>query len=166
MCKPVLVRFSPPISPCGLGRGKGGDCAYSWRNHHCRAAIAGRCDCRSAAIQAVDTNPGLRRARCRCSLAELHRCAVGRLHIPSSHRSCRTFLDPTLAAITMGTVGVALFDRQFGRNQAFNSAGNVAAASLDRWRQLSLWKSRHLHYRSRAHNSYSHRSYGHQAQRD
>ena len=71
-----------------------------------------------------------------------------------------------LAAITMGTVGVALFDRQFGRNQAFNSAANVAAASLDRWRQLSLWKSRHLHYRSRAHNSYSHRSYGHQAQRD
>lgn len=38
------------------------------------------------------------------------------------------FLGPTLAAITMGLVGVKLFDRQFGRNQGFNSAGNVASA--------------------------------------
>ncbi len=40
------------------------------------------------------------------------------------------FLAPTLAAITMGLVGVRLFDRQFGTNQAFNSAGNVACALL------------------------------------
>lgn len=38
------------------------------------------------------------------------------------------FLAPTLAAITMGLVGKNLFDRQFGKNQAFNSAGNVACA--------------------------------------
>jgi MFS family permease len=38
------------------------------------------------------------------------------------------FLGPTLAAITMGLVGKELFDRQFGKNQAFNSAGNVACA--------------------------------------
>jgi MFS family permease len=40
------------------------------------------------------------------------------------------FLGPTLAAITMGIVGVAGFDRQFGRNQGFNSAGNLVAAAL------------------------------------
>lgn len=38
------------------------------------------------------------------------------------------FLAPTLAAITMGLVGPRLFDRQFGKNQSFNSAGNVACA--------------------------------------
>ncbi len=40
------------------------------------------------------------------------------------------FLGPTLAAITMGIVGAAAFDRQFGRNQGFNSAGNLFAAAL------------------------------------
>jgi predicted MFS family arabinose efflux permease len=40
------------------------------------------------------------------------------------------FLGPTLAAITMGIVGVKFFDRQFGRNQGFNSAGNLFAAAL------------------------------------
>ena len=40
------------------------------------------------------------------------------------------FLGPTLAAITMGMVGVTFFDRQFGKNQSFNSAGNVACALL------------------------------------
>jgi MFS family permease len=40
------------------------------------------------------------------------------------------FLGPTLAAITMGIVGVTFFDRQFGKNQSFNSAGNVACALL------------------------------------
>src|ERR1700761_6383858 len=40
------------------------------------------------------------------------------------------FLAPTLAAITMGLVGVSLFDRQFGKNQSFNSAGNVFCALL------------------------------------
>jgi len=39
------------------------------------------------------------------------------------------FLGPTIAAITMGVVGVKLFDAQFGRNQGFNSAGNLFAAA-------------------------------------
>ena len=38
------------------------------------------------------------------------------------------FLGPTLAAVTMGIVGVTFFDRQFGKNQSFNSAGNVVCA--------------------------------------
>ena len=40
------------------------------------------------------------------------------------------FLAPTVAAITLGIIGAKGFDRQFGRNQAFNSAGNVFAALL------------------------------------
>jgi hypothetical protein len=40
------------------------------------------------------------------------------------------FLAPTLAAVTMGLIGVELFDRQFGKNQSFNSAGNVVCALL------------------------------------
>ena len=40
------------------------------------------------------------------------------------------FLAPTLAAITMGLVGRKLFDRQFGKNQSFNSGGNVFCALL------------------------------------
>lgn len=40
------------------------------------------------------------------------------------------FLGPTLAAVTMGMVGVTFFDRQFGKNQSLNSAGNVACALL------------------------------------
>jgi MFS family permease len=40
------------------------------------------------------------------------------------------FLAPTIAAITLGIVGARLFDRQFGKNQAFNSAGNVFTAIL------------------------------------
>jgi MFS family permease len=40
------------------------------------------------------------------------------------------FLGPTLAAVTMGIVGLTFFDRQFGKNQSFNSAGNVACALL------------------------------------
>lgn len=40
------------------------------------------------------------------------------------------FLGPTVAAITLGILGAKGFDRQFGKNQAFNSAGNVFAALL------------------------------------
>ena len=40
------------------------------------------------------------------------------------------FIGPLLAAITLGMVGKQAFDRQFGRNQAVNSAGNVFAALL------------------------------------
>src|SRR5882762_6167923 len=40
------------------------------------------------------------------------------------------FLGPTVAAITLGIVGAGAFDKQFGTNQAFNSAGNVFAALL------------------------------------
>ncbi len=35
---------------------------------------------------------------------------------------------PAICAISLGIVGHRLFDRRQGRNQAFNSAGNVAAA--------------------------------------
>lgn len=40
------------------------------------------------------------------------------------------FLGPTVAAITLGIVGAGAFDKQFGKNQAFNSAGNVFTALL------------------------------------
>jgi len=40
------------------------------------------------------------------------------------------FLGPTVAAITLGIVGAAAFDKQFGKNQAFNAAGNVFTALL------------------------------------
>jgi MFS family permease len=40
------------------------------------------------------------------------------------------FLGPTVAAITLGIVGSAAFDKQFGKNQAFNAAGNVFTALL------------------------------------
>ncbi|MCU1241637.1 MAG: arabinose efflux permease family protein [Candidatus Acidoferrum typicum] len=43
------------------------------------------------------------------------------------------FLAPTVAAITLGIIGNAGFDRQFGENQAFNSAGNVFTAILVAW---------------------------------
>jgi MFS family permease len=38
------------------------------------------------------------------------------------------FMLPTVAAITLGIVGAKAFDKQFGKNQAFNSAGNVFTA--------------------------------------
>jgi len=40
------------------------------------------------------------------------------------------FLGPTVAAITLGIVGASAFGKQFGKNQAFNSAGNVFTALL------------------------------------
>src|ERR1700723_2227128 len=40
------------------------------------------------------------------------------------------FLGPTLAAVTMGVVGVTFFDRQFGKNPSSNSSGNVVCALL------------------------------------
>lgn len=40
------------------------------------------------------------------------------------------FLGPTVASMTLGIVGAKAFDSQFGRNQAFNSAGNVFTALL------------------------------------
>jgi len=40
------------------------------------------------------------------------------------------FLAPTVAAITLGMVGAGAFDKQFGKNQGFNSAGNVFTALL------------------------------------
>ncbi len=43
------------------------------------------------------------------------------------------FLGPAVTAITLGIVGTAGFDRQFGRNQSFNSAGNVCTALLIAW---------------------------------
>src|SRR5467141_351365 len=41
-----------------------------------------------------------------------------------------TFLAPTVTAITLGIVGAGAFDKQFGKNQAFNSAGNVFTVLL------------------------------------
>jgi len=41
-----------------------------------------------------------------------------------------TFLAPTVTAMTLGIVGAGAFDNQFGKNQAFNSAGNVFTALL------------------------------------
>jgi MFS family permease len=35
---------------------------------------------------------------------------------------------PTICAVSLGLVGRSLFDRRQGRNQTFNSAGNVVAA--------------------------------------
>src|SRR5580658_3881014 len=40
------------------------------------------------------------------------------------------FLGPTVAAITLGIVGAGAFDKQFGKNQSFNAAGNVFTALL------------------------------------
>jgi MFS family permease len=40
------------------------------------------------------------------------------------------FLAPTVAAITLGIVGAGAFDKQFGKNQASNAAGNVFTALL------------------------------------
>ena len=44
--------------------------------------------------------------------------------------SSAAFLAPTGAAITLGVVGSAAFDRLFGKIQGFNSAGNVCTALL------------------------------------
>lgn len=42
-------------------------------------------------------------------------------------------LGPAIAGITLGIVRQRGFDRQFGRNQVANHAGNVAAAALSGW---------------------------------
>lgn len=42
-------------------------------------------------------------------------------------------LGPAIAGITLGMVRQSGFDRQFGRNQVANHAGNVAAAALSGW---------------------------------
>jgi MFS family permease len=47
------------------------------------------------------------------------------------------FLGPTVAATTLGIVGAAAFDKQFGKNQAFNAAGNVFTALAISARMLS-----------------------------
>ena len=39
---------------------------------------------------------------------------------------------PAVCAVSLGIVGHKLFDRRQGRNQTFNSAGNVVAAVSDR----------------------------------
>ena len=44
--------------------------------------------------------------------------------------SAGALLGPTVTAITLGMVSASMFDKRFGRNQTFNSAGNVAAALL------------------------------------
>ncbi|MDR5788471.1 MULTISPECIES: MFS transporter [Caballeronia] len=46
-------------------------------------------------------------------------------------------MGPALAGLTLGIVGRQNFDRQFGRNQVANHAGNIAAAALSGW--LGAW---------------------------
>jgi predicted MFS family arabinose efflux permease len=61
---------------------------------------------------------------------------MGRLNVFSVYSAqlligaAAPFLGPTVAAITLGLVGAKAFDKQFGKNQAFNSAGNVFTALL------------------------------------
>ncbi|CAM2158825.1 Major facilitator transporter (plasmid) [Pararobbsia alpina] len=42
-------------------------------------------------------------------------------------------LGPAIAGVTLGMVRDKGFDRQFGRNQVFNHAGNVVGAALSGW---------------------------------
>ena len=42
-------------------------------------------------------------------------------------------IGPAVAGITLGMVRQAGFNRQNGRNQAFNHAGNMAGAALSGW---------------------------------
>lgn len=44
-----------------------------------------------------------------------------------------SFFMPAIAAISLGMVGPKRFNRRQGRNQTFNSAGNVAAAVMVGW---------------------------------
>ena len=46
-------------------------------------------------------------------------------------------MGPALAGLTLGIVGRQNFDRQYGRNQVSNHAGNIAAAALSGW--LGAW---------------------------
>jgi hypothetical protein len=48
------------------------------------------------------------------------------------------FLGPALAAVTMGIVGVSFFDRQFGKNQSFNSAGNDMKVRAKFWGESEI----------------------------
>lgn len=61
----------------------------------------------------------------------LHAQSVATVYLAQTLMSAAgPFLGPTVAAITLGIVAAAGFDKQFGKNQAFNSAGNVFAAGL------------------------------------
>lgn len=91
-----------------------------------------------AAVDAVHRKRGLLLA----SLSVLVAGAVllmGRPHVWTIYSAqaliggAAPFLVPTVTAITLGVVGSAGFDRQFGKNQSFNSAGNVATALLIAW---------------------------------
>jgi len=73
------------------------------------------------------------------SLSVLVTGAILLMHTPSSSlvylaqallSGAAPFLGPTVAAITLGIVGAYGFDKQFGKNKAFDSAGNVVAAAL------------------------------------
>ncbi|MDR5879847.1 MULTISPECIES: MFS transporter [unclassified Caballeronia] len=47
-------------------------------------------------------------------------------------------MGPALVGLTLGMVGRQNFDRQFGRNQVANHAGNIAAALLSGWLGATL----------------------------
>jgi MFS family permease len=61
---------------------------------------------------------------------------MGRLSVPSVYAAqvliggAAPFLGPAVVAMTLGITGAKAFDRQFGKNQTFNSAGNVFTALL------------------------------------
>ena len=55
-----------------------------------------------------------------------------------------SIFGPAICAISLGIVGHRLFDRRQGRNQAFNSAGNVVAAVVDGPAWLLHFQSQHL----------------------
>jgi MFS family permease len=59
---------------------------------------------------------------------------------------------PTVVAISLGVVGRELFDRRQGRNQTFNSAGNVVAA-VSMGLIGYFFQSRYLFLRCRIHDS-------------
>ena len=113
-----------------MGTGPRRDGADARRHHYSRTADAGRCHRRSSQIEEADSCCRFSRACRRGNTAEHHCSAVGGVHIAVSYRWSGAIPRPTLAAVTMGMVGVTFFDRQFGKNQSFNSAGNVACALL------------------------------------
>jgi MFS family permease len=61
---------------------------------------------------------------------------LGHLSLPAVYTAqlliggAAPFLGPAVAAITLGIVGAKAFDKQFGKNQSFNAAGNVCTALL------------------------------------
>ena len=67
------------------------------------------------------------------------------------------FLGPTLAAVTMGIVGVHFFDRQFGKNQSLQFGGERRLRASDRRHESFFGKPLYLHHRGGSHHSHGNR---------